>query len=137
VGVSAFVVAALAGTAALLMSDAPVLFPIMLMLFDAIFVYWALSLWLTEYRVTLDRGLLTIARRGFMARAPVEIPAQWLRGVRAKRGMQAGNKLYYDLKVETNDGTHTAASSLASYDVASWLAQYWMAAKSQAPARGA
>ena len=40
--------------------------------------------------------------------------------------MQAGNKLYYDLKVETNDRMHTAASSLASYDVANWLAQHWM-----------
>ena len=117
----------LAGTAALLMSDAPVFFAILVALFDAIFVVWALSLWFTEYRVTLERGLLTLSRRGFMARAPVEIPAQWLRAVRAKRGMQAGNKLYYDLKVETNDRTHTAASSLASYDIASWLAQYWMA----------
>ena len=45
--------------------------------------------------------------------------------MRAKRGMQAGNKLYYDLEVETADGKHTAASSLADYDVASWLAQHW------------
>jgi hypothetical protein len=136
-GVSAFALVSVAATAALFMSDAPVFLPVIVMLFDAIFVYWALSLWLTEYRVTLDRGLLTIARRGLMAGAPVEIPAQWLRGVRAKRSMQVGNKLYYDLRVETNDRTHTAASSLASYDVASWLARYWMAAKSQAPARGA
>ena len=125
-GVSAFALVWLAGSAVLFVSDAPVFFAILVALFDAIFVYWALSLWLTEYRVTLERGLLTLSRRGFMARAPVEIPAQWLRAVRAKRGMQAGNKLYYDLKVETNDRTHTAASSLASYDVASWLAQHWM-----------
>lgn len=39
--------------------------------------------------------------------------------------MQAGTKLYYDLEVETADGNHTAASSLADYDVASWLAQHW------------
>jgi hypothetical protein len=126
-GVSAFALVCLAGTAVLFMSDAPVFFAIIVALFDAIFVYWALSLWLTEHRVTLERGLLTLSRRGFMARAPVEIPAQWLRAVRAKHGMQAGNKLYYDLEVETSDGTHTAASSLASYDVASWLAQHWMA----------
>jgi len=125
-GVSAFALAALVGTAALFVSDAPMLFATVVALLDAIFVYWALSLWLTEYRVTLDRGLLTLSRRGFMARAPVEIPAQWLRAVRAKRGMQAGNKFYYDLEVETSDRTHTAASSLASYDVASWLAQHWM-----------
>jgi hypothetical protein len=131
-GVTVFALVSLAGTAALLMSDAPVIFAIVVTLFDAIFIYWALSLWLTEHRVTLERGLLTLSRRGFMASTPVEIPAQWLRAVRAKRGMQAGNKLYYDLKVETDDGTHTAASSLPSYDVASWLAQHWMAAARQA-----
>jgi hypothetical protein len=76
--------------------------------------------------VTLERGVLTLARRGFIARKPIEIPQQWIRGVRAKRGMQAANKLFYDLEVETTDGKHTAASSLADYDVASWLAQHWM-----------
>jgi hypothetical protein len=104
---------------------APILVALVFALFDALFVGWALSLWLTEYRVTLDRGLLTLTRSGFMARAPIEVPQQWVRAVRTKRGMQAGNKLYYDLEVETPDGTHTAASSLADYDVASWLARYW------------
>jgi hypothetical protein len=41
--------------------------------------------------------------------------------------MQAGNKLYYDLKIDTAEGSHTAASALADYDVASWLARHWMA----------
>jgi hypothetical protein len=106
---------------------APLLIACVFALFDALFVGWALSLWLTEYRVTLERGLLTLTRSGFMARAPIEVPQQWVRGIRTKRGMQAGNKLYYDLQVETPDGTHTAASSLADYDVASWLARYWAA----------
>ena len=132
VGVSAFALLSLAGTAALVMGGAPLFFPIIVGLFDAIFGYWALSLWFTEHRVTLERGRLTLQRRGFMAGAPVEIPAQWLRAVRAKRAMQAGNKLYYDLRVETNDRTHTAASSLASYDVASWLAAHWMTAGNRA-----
>jgi hypothetical protein len=129
VGVSLLAFLLVAGAAALFVSGAPLFFAIGLAALDAILTYWALSLWLTEYRVTLDRGVLTLARRGFMAKAPVEIPAQWLRSVRAKRGMQAGNKLYYDLEVETTDGTHRAASALASYDVASGLAQYWMAGK--------
>jgi uncharacterized membrane protein YdbT with pleckstrin-like domain len=109
----------------LLASDAPVLLPIVFIVFDVLFVSWALHLWLTEYLVTLDRGVLTLTRRGFIARKPIEIPQQWIRAVRAKRGMQAGNKLYYDLEVETTDGKHTAASSLADYDVASWLAKHW------------
>lgn len=110
---------------ALFMTDAPVVIPIVLMLFDALIVWWVLSMWITEYRVTLDRGLLTLVRSGFMARAPIEIPQQWIRTVRARRGMQAGNKLYYDLIVETADGKHTAASALPDYDVGSWFAQYW------------
>jgi hypothetical protein len=95
------------------------------MLLDAVFVWWALHLWLTEYRVTLDRGLLTLARRGLLPSGPVEIPRAWLRAVRTKRGMQAGNKLYYDIEIESADRKHTAASSLPDYDVANWLARYW------------
>jgi hypothetical protein len=112
--------------------DAPLLFRIVFPLSDALLIWWALSLWLTEYRVTLDRGLLTLSRRGFMARAPIEIPLKWIRGVRANVGMQSGNKLYYDLEVETADGKHTAASSLADYDIASWLARHWATAGARA-----
>jgi hypothetical protein len=125
--ISAFALVWSIASVVLFVSDAPLLIPIAFMLFDALFVWWALSLWLTEYRVTLDRGLLTLARRGLLPRGPIEIPRAWIRGVRAKRGMQAGDKLYYDLEVETADGKHTAASTLADYDVASWLARHWMA----------
>ena len=81
----------------LLASGAPVFIPIVFSIFDALFVWWGLSLWFTEYRVTLDRGLLKLERSGLIARAPIEIPLQWVRRIHAKRGMQAGNKLYYDL----------------------------------------
>jgi len=127
-GISAFAALWGAISGLLFFVDAPLLFPIVFSLFEAALIWWALSLWLTEYRVTIDRGLLILSRRGFMARAPVEIPLKWIRGVQAKVGMQAGNKLYYDLKVDTAEGSHTAASSLADYDVASWLARHWMAA---------
>jgi len=130
--ITAFAVVWSMGSLALFASDAPVVIAIVFGLFDAVFVWWALSLWLTEYHVTLDRGLLTLARRGFMARKPVEIPQQWIRAVRTKRGMQAGNKLYYDLEIETADGKHTAASSLPDYDVASWLARHWAAGNTRA-----
>jgi uncharacterized protein DUF3592 len=113
-------------TVGLFWSDAPVLLPIVFALFDAMFVWWALHLWFTEYRVTLDDRVLTLAKRGFTGGALVEIPRALVRGVRAQRGMQAGNKLYYDLKIETEEKVHTAASSLADYSVASWLADYWM-----------
>jgi hypothetical protein len=129
--ISAFAVIWVVSSIALFTSDAPVFIAIVFALFDAVFVWWALHLWLTEYHVTLDRGVLTLARRGFIPRKPIEVPQQWIRAVRAKRGMQAGNKLYYDLEVETADGKHTAASSLADYDVASWLAQHWMAARTR------
>jgi hypothetical protein len=130
---TAFALCWLLGSIALFRTDAPLLIPVVMAVFDVLFVYFALSLWLTEYHVTLERGLLTLTRRGFLARAPIEIPLQWVRAVRAQRGMQAGNKLYYDLKVETTDGTHTAASTLADYDVAAWLAHHWMASRTALP----
>jgi hypothetical protein len=122
---SAFAAIWTIASVALFTADAPILIPIVFMLFDAAFVAWALHLWTTEYRVTLERGLLTIVRRGLIPSGPVEIPRAWLRAVRAKRGMQAGNKLYYDIEIESADRKHTAASSLADYDVANWLARYW------------
>jgi hypothetical protein len=89
--------------------------------------------WFAEYRVTLDDRLLTVARRGVAGAGKVaEIPRQWVKTVRAQRGMQAGNKLYYDLKVETADDILTAASSVADYTVASWLANHWMNGPSRA-----
>jgi len=131
-GITAF--AALWGAicAVLVVLDAPLLFPIVFTAFEVVLIWWTLSLWFTEYRVTLDRGLLTLSRRGFLARAPIEIPLKWIRHVQAKVGMQAGNKLYYDLEVETADGKHTAASSLADYDVATSLARHWAAGGSRA-----
>jgi hypothetical protein len=125
-GVSLFAAIWTAACAFMLAVGAPVVLPIVFGLFDLLFVWWAISLWLTERRVTLDRGVLTLSRRGLLAGTPVEIPQQWIRAVRAKRGMQAGNKLYYDLRVDTAEGSHTAASSLPDYDVASWFARYWM-----------
>ena len=124
--ITGFAIVWCAASITLFMSDAPLLIPIVFSLFEALFIWWALSLWLTEYRVTLDRGMLTLVRRGLVPRRPIEIPRAWIRGVRAKRGMQAGDKLFYDLEVETADGKHTAASTLADYDVANWLAQHWM-----------
>ena len=124
--ISVFAAVWAVGAVALFASNAPTFVAILFASLDVLFLCWALSLWFTEYRVTLDRGSLTLVRRGFVSHAPIEIPQQWVRAVRAKRGMQVGNKRYYDLEVETADGKHTAASSLASYDVASWLARHWM-----------
>jgi hypothetical protein len=123
---------AIVGTSAAMLfvaTDAPIVLPLVFALLDVLLVGLALSLWLTEHRVTLDRGLLTLERRGFLPSRTIEVPLQWLRGVSAKRGMQAGNKLYYDLKVETNNGTHTAASSISDHDLATALAAHWLAAR--------
>ncbi|HZF32135.1 MAG TPA: DUF3592 domain-containing protein [Gammaproteobacteria bacterium] len=136
VGLTLFCAMWTAFVVGMLWLDAPVLFPIVFGLFDALFIWFVLDLWLTEHRVTLGDGMLTVARRGLFGRAPVEIPRAMLRGIAAKRGMQAGNKLYYDVRVETDERTLTAASALPDYDVATWLAGYWMNGGSR-PARPA
>lgn len=123
---SAFCAGWTAAIALMLWLGAPIWFSLVFAVFDALFVWFALDLWLTEHRVTLDRGMLTVVRRGLLGRAPVEIPRAMLRNIIAKRGMQAGNKLYYDVRVETDERTLTAASSLPDYDVATWLARHWM-----------
>jgi len=129
-------IAAVFGAAAvgLALSSAPSIFAIAFAGFAVLFAWAAADLWLTEYRVTLDCGVLTVAKRGVAgARAPVQIPVQWIRGIRVRRGMQAGNKLYYDLRVETADDAVTAATSIADYSVATWLASHWSATRLAAP----
>ena len=121
-------IAAVFGAAAVILwfSTAPRLFALAFTGFDALFFWLAAGLLLTEYRVTLDRGLLTVAKRGLAgARAPVEIPVQWIKRIRARGGMQANDKLYYDLRIETADDSLTAASSIGDYSVAAWLAKHW------------
>jgi hypothetical protein len=111
---------------ALWIGDAPRIFAVASGAFGGLFAWVATGLWFTEYRVTLGGGLLTLARRGIIgARAPVEIPLAWIRAIRARRGMQAGRRLYYDLSVETAEDSLTAARSIADYSVAAWLARYW------------
>jgi hypothetical protein len=122
-------IAAVFGAAALALwwiPDAPKILALVFTGFDALFVWFAAGLWFTEYRVTLERGLLTVSKRGVVgARPPVQIPLQWIKSIRARGGMQAGNKLYYDLRVETADDSVTAATSIPDYSVATWLARYW------------
>jgi hypothetical protein len=107
--------------------DAPFALPLVFGGFDLLLLWAALQMWLAEYRVTLDKGVLTLAKRGILSGKPVEIPRQWIRGATARRGMQAGNKLYYDVRIETADRTYTAANEIDDFDVATWLAAYWRA----------
>jgi hypothetical protein len=112
--------------AGLWIGGAPRIFGLAFGGFGALFAWAAADLWFTEYRVTLGGGLLTLAKRGIAgARAPVEIPLTWIRAIRAQRGMQAGRRLYYDLRVDTADDSLTAARSISDYAVASWLARHW------------
>jgi hypothetical protein len=112
--------------AGLWIGDAPRIFALAFGAFGALFAWAAAGLWFTEYRVTLAGGLLTLARRGIAgARAPVEIPLAWIRAIRAQPGMQAGRRLYYDLRIETVDDSLTAARSIEDYSVATWLAKHW------------
>jgi uncharacterized protein DUF3592 len=112
--------------AGLWIGDAPRIFALAFGAFGTLFAWVAADLWFTEYRVTLSGGVLTLARRGIRgARVPVEIPLAWIRAIRAQPGMQAGRRLYYELRVETVDDSLTAARSIADYSVATWLARYW------------
>jgi hypothetical protein len=122
-----FALAWTAATVGIFLSDAPRLIAFVFAGFAVLLAWGVLSLWLTEHRVTLDRGLVTIRRSGLWQRAPVEIPLAWVRRIRAVRGMQFGQKLFFDLKIEANDRTHTAASVVGDYAVASWIAEQWQA----------
>lgn len=126
VGLTVFMAAWTAVVGVLLVSDAPRLFPIVFGLVDALFVWWMLNLWLVEYRIVVRGDTLILERRG-LGRRKREIPRGRIARVSARRGMRAGDKLYYDLRVDTLDKhTYTAASALGDYAVARWLAEHLM-----------
>ncbi len=99
--------------------DAPILFPIVFGLFELLLFMGVVTLWLESRSIeirnqelVLSGGMLGFKRRRMISRSLVT-------DIRPVRGMQSGNKLYYQIKVETADGkSHLAASRISSLSLA-------------------
>ena len=101
---------------------AMVFFPIMFGLFAVLFIWSLFEMWLKETRVEIGSGSLTFTKRLIGAGKKLTFTAADVGSIKAKRGMQAGNKLYYQIILETRDGKkHTLAGQIGDQRLAKAL----------------
>ena len=107
---------------ALWYSDAPRLFPVVFGFFDVLLLFGVLDMWFYSSRIDVRSGSLIVTAGLFGGRRR-ELTRTDIAKVAPKRGMQSGNKLFYQLEIRERDGkTHVAAKRLPDLDTAERLA---------------
>jgi len=90
---------------------APFFFPIVFGLFALLMFAGLVDLWLKQTRIEVTGGRLAFNRR-FLGRGKTRVfEGADVRWIKSERGMQSGNKLFYQIRLHTRDGKkHTLAS---------------------------
>jgi hypothetical protein len=112
---------------------APVIFPVVFGLFEALFVLIAMDLWFGSTRITIGNGALH--KQYFLLGIPSarrSMPASDVSKLRLKVGMQSGGRAgvpYYDIRaLLVNGREQTLAGSIRDKHQAEWLATQMSAA---------
>lgn len=101
---------------------APIFFPIVFGLFAMLFVVSLFEMLFKETRVEIDDGTLTFTKRLLSSGKRVAFLPEDVVSIKAKRGTQAGNKLYYRIVLKSRDGKkHTLATQLSDQRLAKRL----------------
>ena len=99
--------------------DAPVFFPIVFGLFAALLLFALVDMWLTETRVEIGSGMLRFTKRMLASGKRLDFRSDEVASIKPKRGMQAGNKLYYRIELTTRAGkSHVLASQIGDQRLA-------------------
>ena len=107
---------------ALLHSSAPVLFPIVWGVTDALVGWGCFNLWFKSSRVTVDSTGVRAVNRWLPFTRTRNFDAAEVEGLKTKVGMTSGNQAYHDLQLITRAGREiTLASAIASKPEADWL----------------
>lgn len=103
-------------------SDAPRLFPWVFGVFDVLIFLGVADMWFFSSRIEVQEGKLSFAAGWFGGRRR-ELTRGDIEKIVAKRGMQSGNKLFYQLEILEHGGkTRVAAKRLPDLDTAERLA---------------
>ena len=109
---------------ALLHSSAPVLFPIVWGVTDALVGWGCFNLWFKSSRVTVDSTGVRAVNRWLLFTRARSFDAAEVERLETKVGMTSGNQAYQDLKLITRAGQKiTVAGSVANKPEADWLVQ--------------
>lgn len=101
---------------------APIFFPIVFGLFALLLLLALIDMWLRQTRVQAGAGRLAFNRRLLGSGKTLIFTAGDIAKIKVKRGMQAGNKLYYQIELRTREGKkHTLASQITDQRLAKRL----------------
>jgi hypothetical protein len=90
---------------------APILFPIVFGLFALLMIAAMIDMWLKQTRVEVADGRLAFNRRLLGSGKTLTFSVGEIATIKAARGMQSGNKLFYRIELRTPAGKkHTLAS---------------------------
>jgi hypothetical protein len=103
--------------------EAPTFLVLVFGLFGVLVLWGVLELWLRVTRVTADGGTVVLASGYLLPARERRLPAAAIVDVRARIGMQAGGRPYYDLVLMGADGkAMTAGHGIRDKREAEWLA---------------
>ena len=106
----------------MLQVGAPLFFPIVFSLFDLLLLWGTLDLWVSVRRVVVAREALSFSGGLLGLGRTHTVPVDDIAALKAVRGMQAGNHLYYRIQMTTRDKKkHTLATQLQSLQLAQSL----------------
>ena len=100
-GLTGFTAILTAVTWFIMQSDAPLLFPIVFGLFDLLLFYVVATMWLGHSKIVVGPNTTHVTTGVLFFTSTRSFPTDSLSEVSVTTGMQAGNKLYYDLAVMT------------------------------------
>jgi hypothetical protein len=107
-----------------IVKHAPILFPIVLGLFDLLFVTLVFSAWFGASRVVIAPDGLHRHKSGLFLRSRKTFRRGEVKDIKLHIGMSSGTQAFYDLRVVTvSGGENTLASAIANKHEAEWLAQ--------------
>ena len=114
-GLTAFLAIWTGAIALMLHLGAPLLFPIVFGVFELLLIWGVMDLWFGTNTVVVDRGVVT-AKHAILGTGTTKIvDYQDVAEIKPVQGMQAGNKLYYNVQLLTmGGGKVTVARNLPS-----------------------
>ena len=83
---------------------APILFPIIFGLIDALVAWGVLDAWLVSSRAEIAHRTITVTRGLLGLGAPKVVPIKDVQEITVVNGMRSGNKQFYTLKLATDEG---------------------------------
>jgi hypothetical protein len=107
-----------------IVKHAPIIFPIVLGLFDLLFLLIVSSVWFSASRVVIGPDALHRHKTWLFLRSRKKFLREEIKDIKLHIGMTSGTKAFYDLRIVTVFGRETTvASSIADKREAEWLAQ--------------